>query len=123
MVRGRDEVSIGFENGEILSARHGGAIGESVFYEVANWEEGSFQFDESDATEERMIQTPTSALLMEAARRCDEMARLCSYLPNFDSSLIIDDTNALPNPYERTHCEIFRPSRARQREINSSASI
>jgi two-component system, chemotaxis family, chemotaxis protein CheY len=61
--------------GQVVGARAGGAAGEAAFLLLAERRDGAFRFDPDASPQPRSVERPTSALLFEALRRCDERAR------------------------------------------------
>ncbi len=58
---------------------------EEVVFELMNWSEGYFSFEESAVARigaEATVHIPTEALLMEAARRIDEWSRIETRVPH-----------------------------------------
>lgn len=57
---------------------------EEVIFELMNWSEGYFSFSDEDGTGAgaAVVRIPTEALLMEAARRIDEWARIEARVPH-----------------------------------------
>jgi hypothetical protein len=58
---------------------------EEVVFELMSWQEGYFSFEDrpvSDVPAEALTRTPTSFLLMEAARRIDEWSRIEKKIPH-----------------------------------------
>jgi hypothetical protein len=60
---------------------------EEVIYETLRWEGGHFKFyeDQFPTDEEITIQISTENLILEGVRRLDEMSRIKSSLPAFES--------------------------------------
>jgi len=66
-------------------ARHVRGQIEEVVFELMNWSEGYFSFVEGpvhDVPADTPVQIPTSALLMEGARRIDEWSRIERKIPH-----------------------------------------
>ncbi len=58
---------------------------EEVIFEVMNWREGYFSFNEGPIGEvpaEALVRIPTEALMMEGARRIDEWSRIERQIPH-----------------------------------------
>jgi tetratricopeptide (TPR) repeat protein len=58
---------------------------EETVYDLMAWNEGYFQFDESDDVTAGRIRIKVGSLLMEGARRLDEWTRLESKVPSPDA--------------------------------------
>jgi hypothetical protein len=64
-------------NGQVISARIDGSrrVNRSAIYELLSWESGHFAFMQEDLlSADDEIGAPTTLLLMDAARRADEVA-------------------------------------------------
>lgn len=59
---------------------------QETIFELIRWEAGDFRFEEAPAEDAGPVslRVPVEALLMEAARRLDEWARLASKIPHRD---------------------------------------
>lgn len=64
-----------FQEGEIVSAQCAGLAGEEAAYKLLQMRHGSFSFRSGHPVPPRTISVRTSALLLEAARRGDELAQ------------------------------------------------
>lgn len=63
-------------DGQLLAARmdgHESPINEEVIYQMLNWRSGTFEFNQSDVDMQNEIKGSTTHLLLEGARRMDEM--------------------------------------------------
>ncbi|KPL03785.1 MAG: hypothetical protein AMJ90_03220 [candidate division Zixibacteria bacterium SM23_73_2] len=62
---------------------------EDVIYELLRWDKGNFKFYENKfpTQEEITINISTENLILESVRRSDEMARIQSKLPSFETVL------------------------------------
>ena len=72
-------------DGRIVDAVYGGATGEKALYRMLAVARGRFVFAPGVEPEVTRIDLPTDHLLMEGARRNDEIARLRETLPPFDA--------------------------------------
>jgi CheY-like chemotaxis protein len=79
--------------GEIVDASQGYAEGEKAIYRVLAVRAGQFLFVPEVECERRRVHAHVDQLLMEAARRVDEMARLKKELPPFGATVA-----AAPSP-------------------------
>ncbi|MDA8017184.1 MAG: DUF4388 domain-containing protein [Thermoanaerobaculia bacterium] len=71
-------------DGEIVHAQVGRLRGEEALYEFAIWQEGDFAFEEDLITEEHSIESSTTNLLMNVARRIEEWQILSKKVPSMD---------------------------------------
>ncbi|MBN2394397.1 MAG: DUF4388 domain-containing protein [Anaerolineae bacterium] len=74
--RGRDNVAVYFDGGEVVHATSGTTQGEEVVYALLAWETGTFEVEQSREAPTRTINIPWSALIMEGLRRFDEQQHL-----------------------------------------------
>jgi hypothetical protein len=72
-------------DGRIVDAIYGNATGEKAMYRILSIMRGQFVFAPRLDAERERIDLPTDHLLIEAARRGDEIARLRERLPPFDA--------------------------------------
>ena len=80
LISGRDKIGrLWLRGGQVLAARIEGSrrVNRSAFCDLLSWDSGWFAFTQEDlATAVDEIETPTTLLLMDAARRSDEAAAL-----------------------------------------------
>lgn len=65
---------------------------EETIYDLLQWDEGYFHFEETDETPEGPVRVRVDSLLMEGARRIDEWTRLESRVPSSDAVPVLDST-------------------------------
>jgi CheY-like chemotaxis protein len=82
LARGDTDATIWVEGGEVVDATVGGVSGEKALYRALAVVEGQFVFTPTEHVGKRRIQGSVSSLLMEAARRADEVERLTPSLPS-----------------------------------------
>jgi predicted regulator of Ras-like GTPase activity (Roadblock/LC7/MglB family) len=70
---GREAVLF-FQDGDVVHAGLGDKAGEEVIYEILQWEDGSFETENSVKPPAKTITKNWSSLLLEGARRLDEHA-------------------------------------------------
>lgn len=68
-------------DGQVIDAEVWPLAGEAAFWRLLTWESGSFRADFAPVERERRIEGGTQAVLMEAMRRVDELARAADELP------------------------------------------
>jgi len=61
--------------GEVHDAAHDGRGGEEAALEILSWERPDIRIEDLDGGTRRAIDKPLPGLLLEAARRCDELRR------------------------------------------------
>jgi predicted regulator of Ras-like GTPase activity (Roadblock/LC7/MglB family) len=65
-----------FKNGNVVHAAMEGQAGEEVVYQILNWEDGNFNLETGVEPTAITIKVGWSALLLEGARRFDEIGHL-----------------------------------------------
>ncbi|GAK51753.1 response regulator [Candidatus Moduliflexus flocculans] len=78
-----------FENGEVIQALLGQIKGEEALYRILVWDEGTFEFDTSDAPALPPIGKTTTSLLMEGFEERDEFFKYKKAMPSFSFSIKI----------------------------------
>jgi len=81
LARGDTEATIWVEHGDVVDATAGVVVGEKALYRALSVTDGQFVFTPTEHVGKRRIHASISALLMEAARRADEIERLAPSLP------------------------------------------
>lgn len=74
---------IWFDAGTITQAITGDLIGEDAFYTIVSWTDGEFQMRPDLLAPERTIFCDWQKLVMESARRSDELTRTRRMMPAF----------------------------------------
>src|SRR5690606_11737826 len=87
---GSDAALVYFREGQIIDAELGRLTGESAFYRLLNWSEGSFEIDFSPVDRPARIEQSTQGVLMEGMRRIDECGRILEQLPETSSLFVVD---------------------------------
>ncbi len=64
-----------FHEGSLVAAESGMKIGEDAFYDLIEWEDGEFMFEDTPFEVEQTINCDVMALILEAMRRRDESKR------------------------------------------------
>jgi tetratricopeptide (TPR) repeat protein len=82
--------AVWIREGRVVDAEAGRRTGEAAFHEVAGWREGTWSVAWEPVERRRAIALGTCALLAEAARRAEELARLADRLPDPAHPLEID---------------------------------
>jgi len=76
-----------FRKGELVHATHRNMTGEEAAYNLLGWKTGRFRFDTTIYPTRRSIEISATNLILEAARRTDELADLQTELPPPDTVL------------------------------------
>lgn len=79
-----------FKDGKVIDAEVGALRGEEAVYRLLVWNEADFEVDFGAASREDVIESTTSALVMEGMRRADEWGRLVEQLPPIGSTFEVD---------------------------------
>jgi two-component system chemotaxis response regulator CheB len=96
-----DRGTIFIEDGEVVHAEYGQAVGVDAFFTILGWPSGQFETMEAPAINAPTIKEPCQFLLMEAARRADEWSvaqaeqetvELELFEPEKIKVLIVDDS-------------------------------
>lgn len=81
LTTGDTEATLWVDEGDVVDATTGGVTGEKAAYRALAVTHGSFVFTPTSRASRQRFRLRVSALLMEAARRADEQARLMESLP------------------------------------------
>lgn len=83
--------SVHFRSGRIVGAVAARHAGEMAFYRLLAWNDGFFQFETGDphVPPQAAVTADTKALLLEGARRQDELKRLQAALPPPRTVLVV----------------------------------
>lgn len=73
ITRGQERGVMFLENGNIVHAASGQLAGEEAVYQIIGWQHGQFNFEDGRLPGSRTIRTGWQHLLMESARRRDEL--------------------------------------------------
>ncbi len=83
--------------GRIVDATQGLATGEKAFHRIVGFEEGSFHFLPGLTRAETRLRASTEMLIMEGARRLDEIRRVRERLPAFGTTLGLGIVGTVPS--------------------------
>ncbi|AKV03084.1 two-component response regulator [Labilithrix luteola] len=92
-----------FRDGKVIDAEVGGLRGEEAVYRLLVWSEADFEVDFGNIDREDVVETQTSALVMEGMRRADEWGRLIEQIPplagifEVDSERLVDRLSEIPD--------------------------
>src|SRR5512138_1296856 len=76
-----ERAEIALDDGRVVDARMGAAVGEKALYRLLTRREGQFAFLPGTATGEPRIDRKVDELVLEGLRQADEVARLLPQLP------------------------------------------
>ncbi len=74
-----------FKNGMIIHAKTNHYQGEPAIDSILTWEKGQFVFDPSNETNEHTVDMPIQQVMLDAARRIDELNKIQKIIPSFDA--------------------------------------
>lgn len=92
-----------FRDGKVIDAEVGGLRGEEAVYRLLVWSEADFEVDFGNIDREDVVETQTSALVMEGMRRADEWGRLIEQIPplagvfEVDHERLVDRLSEIPD--------------------------
>ncbi|HEC78949.1 MAG TPA: DUF4388 domain-containing protein [candidate division WOR-3 bacterium] len=73
-----------FKNGMVIHAKTNSIQGEGAIDVILSWKSGRFIFNPSEETLEHTVDLPIQQVILEAARRIDEMNKIQKLIPSFD---------------------------------------
>ncbi|MBD3398944.1 MAG: DUF4388 domain-containing protein [Candidatus Coatesbacteria bacterium] len=85
--RGEDIGTLYFRKGELVHATFANMTGEDAAYALLKWKNGRFRFDTTIYPTRRTIDISATNLILESARRSDELRDLQTELPPPDTVL------------------------------------
>jgi AraC-like DNA-binding protein len=74
-----------FKGGMVVHAKTSFAKGESAIDSILTWKKGSFIFNPNEETIEHTVDLPIQQVILEAARRIDELTKIQKLIPSFNS--------------------------------------
>ena len=73
-----------FKNGMVAHAQTNTIQGEAAIDTILSWKRGKFTFNPGEETDRRTVDLPIQQVILEAARRIDELKRIQKLIPSFD---------------------------------------
>jgi hypothetical protein len=73
-----------FKNGMVIHAKTNSVQGEPAIDSILSWKKGRFVFNPSEETLEHTVDLPIQQVILEAARRIDELKKIQKLIPSFD---------------------------------------
>ncbi|KPK63627.1 hypothetical protein AMJ83_06300 [candidate division WOR_3 bacterium SM23_42] len=73
-----------FKNGMVAHAQTNTIQGEPAIDTILGWKKGKFTFNPGEETDQRTVDLPIQQVILEAARRIDELKRIQKLIPSFD---------------------------------------
>ncbi len=84
-IQSEDDVGIVyFKEGIVIHAKTNSIQGEAAIDTILSWRKGRFVFNPNEETLQRTVDLPIQQVILEAARRIDEMTRIQKLIPSFD---------------------------------------
>lgn len=84
-IQSDDDVGIVyFKNGMVVHAKTNTTKGEIAIDAILSWKKGRFVFNPSEETGQRTVDLPIQQVILEAARRIDEMNKIQKLIPSFE---------------------------------------
>ncbi len=93
----KDSGKIFFDHGDIIQAALGHMHGEEALYRLLTWEEGYFELDSSDKSEQPPLKKSTTSLLMQGFDQRDEYLKYKKAMPPFFDVLKIAEAGQAEN--------------------------
>jgi hypothetical protein len=89
-IQSEDDVGIVyFKDGMVIHAKTNSIQGEAAIDSILSWKRGRFVFNPNEETLERTVDLPIQQVILEAARRIDEMKKIQKLIPSFDVTVNI----------------------------------
>ncbi len=73
-----------FKGGMVIHARTSKLQGEPAIDKILSWRRGRFVFNPGEETAENTVNLPIQQVILEAARRIDELQKIQKVIPSFD---------------------------------------
>jgi len=73
-----------FKSGKVAHAQTNSIQGEPAIDTILGWKKGRFTFNPGEETPQHTVDLPIQQVILEAARRIDELTRVQKLIPSFD---------------------------------------
>jgi hypothetical protein len=73
-----------FKSGMVIHAKTNNLIGEQAVDSILQWRKGRFVFKPGEETLEKTVELPIQQVILDAARRIDELNKIQRLIPSFD---------------------------------------
>ncbi|MGQ9664576.1 MAG: DUF4388 domain-containing protein [bacterium] len=73
-----------FKNGMVVHAKTNNVLGEQAIDTILQWRKGRFVFRPGEETLEKTVELPIQQVILDAARRIDELNKLQRLIPSMD---------------------------------------
>ncbi len=85
-IKSEDDIGIVyFKDGKVIHAKTNFLQGESAIDSILSWEKGRFVFNPNEETREHTVDLPIQQVILEAARRIDELNKIQKLIPSFNA--------------------------------------
>jgi len=85
-IQAEDDVGIVyFKTGMVIHAKTNSIQGEAAIDTILSWKKGRFVFNPNEETLEHTVDLPIQQVILEAARRIDEMKKIHKLIPSFEA--------------------------------------
>ncbi len=81
---GADVGAVYFKSGMVIHAKTNSLKGQSAIDAILSWEKGRFVFNSNEAAPEHSVDLPIQQVILEAARRIDELNKIQKLIPSFN---------------------------------------
>ncbi|MDH4211021.1 MAG: DUF4388 domain-containing protein [candidate division WOR-3 bacterium] len=78
-----------FKNGKVAHAQTNSIQGEPAIDAILGWKKGRFTFNPGEEIPQHTVDLPIQQVILEAARRIDELTRVQKLIPSFDMAIEI----------------------------------
>jgi len=73
-----------FKNGMVVHSKTNNLVGEQAIDSILQWRKGRFVFRPGEETLEKTVELPIQQVILDAARRIDELNKIQRLIPSFD---------------------------------------
>lgn len=73
-----------FKNGMVVHSKTNNHFGEQAIDTILQWRKGKFVFRPGEETLEKTVELPIQQVILDAARRIDELNKIQKLIPSFD---------------------------------------
>lgn len=84
-----------FKNGMVAHAQTNTITGEPAIDVILSWKKGRFVFNPGEESQQHTVDLPIQQVILEAARRIDELKRIQKLIPSYD---VIIEIVEVPQP-------------------------
>ncbi|MCK4250445.1 DUF4388 domain-containing protein [candidate division WOR-3 bacterium] len=84
-----------FKNGMVIHAKTNFLRGEPAIDSILSWKKGRFVFNPGEEAVENTVDLPIQQVVLEAARRIDELGKIQKLIPSFDIIVTIVEVPAV----------------------------